>query len=137
HHPAQSAGVYDRPCLSLPVHGSGSLPDPLGGGKNLSFGAKSVADQQQPLPRTGAGREMNSILVLQRFVDRLFLKLAGNKITDEVGYHQGHDNRIVARDLKDHDYRSERHSYDTGECCTHSYQRIRPDASRVIWHECM
>jgi len=49
--------------------------------------------------------------------------------------HQRNDDGIVARDLEDHDYGSERNANRTCECRAHPHQRIGPDAGGVIGHE--
>ena len=65
----------------------------------------------------------------ERLVNRLALQLLGNEERNQVRDHQRHDDGIVARQLEDHDHRSQRRPDDPGERGSHSNQCVRAGAS--------
>src|SRR5208283_5735565 len=64
--------------------------------------------------RMGAG-EVNAVLARENFVDGFFLEARRDKKTDEVGDHEGDDDGVVARSLKDHHDRGHGSANDSGE----------------------
>ncbi len=70
-------------------------------------------------------RQMHTFLAGKRFVDRLFLELVRNEVRDQVGDHQGNDDRIIACDLENHEHRRQRRTHDSGERGSHADQCIR------------
>ena len=70
------------------------------------------------------GRKVDTLLLAQRVVNRLFLKLVGNEECDQVGDHQRDDDGVVPGDLENHDHRGQRRAHDSREGRAHPYQRV-------------
>ena len=87
------------------------------------IGSGTVAKLTHNLAYTGtreffagiAGGQENAFLHGQSFIDGLTLQLPRNEKTDQIGNHQGHDDRIIPGHLKDHDHGCERCAHDTRE----------------------
>ena len=84
-----------------------------------------------------SGRKMQAVLTGKRLVDRLVLKSLRDVERDQVRDHEWNDDRIVARDLEDHDDGCERRADDAGEGRPHSDESVGPCTGGADWKEPM
>ena len=75
------------------------------------------------LTRLGA-RQVNPVLIGQRFVDGFPLQSRGDKKTHKIRNHQRNDHRVILCRFKDHEYRGHRCPDDAGKKRAHAYQGV-------------
>ena len=68
--------------------------------------------------------QMNAILMGQCLVDRLLLKSGRDEEAGQVCNHQRHDDSVIPRHFKDHQYRCHGGAHDTREERAHADQRV-------------
>ena len=76
------------------------------------------------LVKRAVAGQMNAILIRQRLIDRLLLKVPGDEQAGQVGDHQGNNDGIIPRHLKDHQDRGHGSAHDACKDRSHAHQSV-------------
>src|SRR5208282_3149255 len=125
-HSNDTAVIEDRPSArkTLAINFRGLLKGELCG-QSLVDGSHALEDLTLAFEaaRMGAG-QVNAVLAREDIIDGFMLEARGNEITNEVRDHEGDDDRIVTRYLKDQHHRSHGSAHDSSKRRAHADQGV-------------
>src|SRR5208337_4731963 len=114
-HSEESLSIRHGPGVALGVEERQSVGEAIVLGEQMRWSGGGVADYQKILTGPRDFGKMEPVLMLESFVDRLFLQTVGNVKADEVRDHERDDDGVVARHFENHDDGGEGHADDAGE----------------------